>query len=410
MTAWLGTPDVGTGMLEHRERVRFAELRAARRARVLAAMEEHGLDACLLGREANARYVAGVRRLWTAQSRPWSPTCVLVRATGALHLLSFSASYEGVPEELAPDDVYPVTWSPARAIGHVTATPGLRDARRIGVDGMTPMFQRLLEAALPSVEWAAAEPILRALRRRKLPEELACIRTAVAIAESALYEAARRVAPGVREKELQAVYLARMCELGTSQFAQQGTFTAIAPHGGLRWMTGERVLAAGSLVALAGGALWAGYEGSLARTWWCGAPSALGREHRALHALASEAVARLAGRARPGASGADLRAALAATAAGRAGATFSVTCIGLGSEGALAGSAQSRAVEAQERVAAGMVLAVRVFVPGSAGGSLLEEMFAVGERGSESLTTLGHGPLAAPEAESAAGRREAERP
>ncbi len=24
------------------------------------------------------------------------------------------------------------------------------------------------------------------------------------------------------------------------------------------------------MVALAGGVLWAGYEGSLARTWWCG--------------------------------------------------------------------------------------------------------------------------------------------
>ena len=438
---WLRTPDVGTGMLEHRERVPLGALRRARRERVFAALQEHGLDACLLGREANVRYACGVRRLWTAQTRPFSPTCVIVRDTEAVHLLAFSASAEGIPEELSPDDVFPVTWNPARFADHVAATPGLREARRIGVDGMTPGFRRLLEglspgvewvaaepvlralrrrklpeelacirtaaalaesalleAALPGVEWVAAEPILRALRRRKLPEELACIRTAVAIAESAVYEAARRIAPGVREKELQAVYLARLCELGTSQFAQQGTFTAIGPHGGLRWITGEGALAAGSLVALAGGALFAGYEGSLARTWWCGAADGPGRGARDLHARASEAVARLAARARPGAGGAELRAELAATDAGRAGASFAVTCLGLGSEGAIAGSAQSREVEAQERVEAGMVLAVRVFVPGAAGGCLLEEMFVVGEGGSEALTTLGHGPLAAPEA------------
>ena len=103
---WLRTPDLGTGMLENRERVRFGELRRARRARVFAAMREHGLDACLFGRESNARYTCGVRRLWTAQSRPFSPTCVVVRDTEAVHLLSFSASVEGLPEELRPDDVF----------------------------------------------------------------------------------------------------------------------------------------------------------------------------------------------------------------------------------------------------------------------------------------------------------------
>ena len=310
---WLRTPDLGTGMLENRERIRLGELRRARRERVFAAMREHGLDACLFGREANVRYACGVRRLWTAQTRPFSPTCVIVRDTGAVHLLAFSASAEGIPEELRPDDVFPVTWNPERFADHVAATPGLREARRIGVDGMTPGFRRLLEGITPGVEWLAAEPVMRALRRRKLPEELACLRTAVAIAESALLEAARRVEPGASEKELQAAYLARMCELGTSQFAQQGTFTAIDPQGGLRWITGQRLLAEGSLVALAGGALWAGYEGSLARTWWCGRRRAPGAEVRALAASGREALEAVVARCRPGAAGPELRAALEAT-------------------------------------------------------------------------------------------------
>jgi Xaa-Pro aminopeptidase len=390
---WLRTPDVGTGMLENRERIRLGALRRARRERVFAALREHGIDACLFGRESNVRYACGVRRLWTAQSRPFSPTCAIVRDTEAVHLLSFSASAEGIPEELGPGDVFPVTWNPERFVDHVLATPGLREARRIGVDGMTPGFRRLLEERLsPRIEWVPAEPLMRALRRRKLAEELACIRTAVAIAESALLESALRVAPGASEKELQAAWFGRMCELGTSQFAQQGTFTAIDPQGGLRWITGERALAEGSLVALAGGALWAGYEGSLARTWWCGrrAPSA---EARALAASGREALETVVGRCRPGASGSDLRAAFEGTAAGRAGAHLAVGSLGMGHEGWLAGSELAPALEARERVTEEMVLSVRVFAPGAAGGWLGEEMIAVGSREVERLTTLGHGPL-----------------
>ena len=391
---WLRTPDLGTGMLENRERVRLGALRRARRTRVLAAMREHGLDACLFGREANVRYACGARRLWTAQSRPFSPTCVIVRDTEAVHLLSFSASAEGIPEELRPDDVFAVTWNPQRFADHVAATPGLREARRVGVDGMTPAFRRLLEALTPDVEWVPAESVMRALRRRKLPEELACIRTAAAIAESALLEAARRAVPGASEKELQAAYLARMCELGTSQFAQQGTFTAIDPDGGLRWITGQRVLAEGTLVALAGGALWAGYEGSLARTWWCGRRRP-GAEARALAASGREGLEALVAGCRPGASGAELRAALGPTAAGRAGARFAVASLGIGHEGWLAACELDAAVEARERIEAEMVLSVRVVVPGAVGGWLGEEMISVGARETGRLTTLGDGALAA---------------
>ena len=55
---------------------------AERRARVLAEMEAAGIDILVIGSEANARYVAGVPRLWIAGSRPFGPGCILVRANG----------------------------------------------------------------------------------------------------------------------------------------------------------------------------------------------------------------------------------------------------------------------------------------------------------------------------------------
>ena len=46
-----------------------------RRARVLEAMAERDVDALILGKEANARYVSGARRLWLAGARAFAPGC-----------------------------------------------------------------------------------------------------------------------------------------------------------------------------------------------------------------------------------------------------------------------------------------------------------------------------------------------
>jgi Xaa-Pro aminopeptidase len=391
MTDLLATPNLGTAMLEHRDRIAFNDLRAQRRARVVAQMEREELDACIFGREANVRYITGARRLWTAGSRPFAPSAVLVRATGAIHLLSHSASYEGMPEEMAPDDVFPLTWNPEKFVRSAAETPGLSDAHRIGVDGMTPLFQRLLAQTLGRAELVPAEAMMRGLRRIKLPDEILCIRTAVAIAESAILAAAETIAPGVSEKALQAAYLERMCALGTSQFAQQGAFAAIGADGRPKSVTGDGTLDDGAAVTLSGGALWAGYEGSLARTWWCGrrGPDAA---HRAAWERWREAADGLTRAARPGAAGAMLRTAFERSTAARASGSFAVYGLGLGHEGFIAGGPLDRASEEAERIAAGMVLAVRVFVPGACLG---EEMVSVGEDGNERLTTLGHGPLAA---------------
>ena len=388
-TGMRGTPDIGTAMLEDHERIRFAELRAARRANVLAAMAEQRLDACLFGREANVRYVSGARRLWTAQSRPFVPTCAVVRDGGAVRMLSFSASYEGIPEELQPEQFYPVTWNPANFVAQVKATPGLAAARRNGVDGMTGLFHGLIKAELPAAELVAAEPMMRTLRRVKFPAEIQCIRTAVAIAESALLEAARAVAPGVPEKTLQAIYLQRMCLLGTSQFAQLGTFTPIMPAEGLRWITGDGTLPSGAPIAIAGGALWAGYEGSLARTWWCGAPLP-GPAGIAVARQCRDALTSLIDKCRVGTSGAALASAFAATEAGRAGASFQVASLGLGHEGFFAGGVLPAAVEARQQVGPEMVLALRMFLPSPQGGHLAEEMIRSSTAGPELLTTLAH--------------------
>lgn len=394
MTDLLQTPNLGTSAQEERERVHFAALRAARRARVFAAMDAMDVDALLLGREANVKYASGARRLWTASSRPFGPTAVAVRATGHVHLMTFAASYEGAPEEVPFEDVFCNSFNVGKLLDALRAMPGLDQSRRIGVDGFSPFMRDLLPVALSNATFVGVEPQLRALRRIKLPDEVTAMRTAIAIAESSLYAAISAMRPGASEKALQAAYLARMCELGTSQFAQQGTFTIIDPHGGLRWITSERVLPDGALVALAGGALWAGYEGSLARTWWSGSRSVPSKEHRELHARWRQAIDAVIAACRPGRTGADLARAHEAAGVPLPPMPI-VSALGLGHEGTIAGSSLGRSFDEEQRLDAGMVLGVRTFVAGRVGGFLGEEMVLVGDGEPEVLTTLGAGPIAA---------------
>jgi Xaa-Pro aminopeptidase len=391
----LATPNLGTGMLEHRDRVDFTALREARQARVLAEMERHDLDACFFGREANARYVSGVRRLWTAQTRPFVPACLVVRGAGSaiVELLAFSASYEDIPAEVGPDHYFPVTWNPMNMLERFRGIPGVVDARRIGFDGLSPFFEGMLREALPGAEFVGVEEMMRGLRRIKLPDEVTCLRTAAAIAESALYAAVAEVRPGVSEHHLRAAFLDRMCQLGTSQFAQQGTFTVIDPGAPFRWTPSDRVLREGDAVALAGGVLWAGYEGSLARTWWCGddtLPTAGQREAFARWRRVTDAVIE---QCRPGRTGADLRAAFEG-AGGRDPQMTIAYSVGLGYEGPIAGLGMSPELERAQVIDAGMVIAVRHFDADASGGCFGEDMVLVTADSPERLTTLGYGPLA----------------
>jgi Xaa-Pro dipeptidase len=389
VNASLRTPDIGTGALEHRDRIDFRELRSLRTARLFARMDELNVDACIFGREANARYATGVRRLWTSMTRGFVPTCVVLRETRDVHLLSFSASYEGIPEEMSPDHYFPVTWNPMGMVDRLAKLPGASGIRRLGVDGMTPLFAGLLGAAFPDAAIVGVEPKLRDMRRQKLALEVDCMRVAVAVAESALVAAIQQVRPGASRKALQGAYLERMSVLGTSQFAQQGTFGPIGPQGRLHWATANDAIPDQAPIALAGGALWAGYEGSLARTWWSGrTPDA---SSRSAHAQWADTTSNVIDAIRPGATGADVLTAFGAAPGDRS--ARSVYSVGLGHEGTVAAHWLDAATLDTEVIVAGMVLAVRELVPTDAGGFLGEEMVLVTDDGVEQLTTLGHGPL-----------------
>src|SRR5215218_8945388 len=154
-------------------------LRTGRRERAIAAMDAHELDVLVLGRQANVRYVTGAPQLWVAGTRPFAPICVLVRATGKIHLNS--SWDEGIPEEIDHDHLYGLAWNPMTLIEVLKNIDGAADAQRVGTDAMSPTFAQLLPMSFPNAEFVDGEIAMKAARRGKTGDELLVLRRALAV-------------------------------------------------------------------------------------------------------------------------------------------------------------------------------------------------------------------------------------
>lgn len=222
-------------------------LATSARTRVLDAMARDDIDVLLLGRESNARFVSGAARLFMAAERAFAPGCVVVRATAAVHLLSTGDA--GIPESVPREHLYLMSWNPATLMSRIAARPGLADARVIGVDGLTPLFEGLLAGALPDARLVDGEALLRTVRRVKTPEEIDAIRAAAEVAQIVLHEARTVASNGASADVVRAVAMETM--------AREGVTTASFE---------PLVAASGDTLTIDVGVLRGGWEAGLART------------------------------------------------------------------------------------------------------------------------------------------------
>jgi Xaa-Pro dipeptidase len=257
---------IGMMSLEDDARVDFGLLRAERRAKVFSGMEAHGIDALMLGGAGDVHYVSGARQLGRAGVLPFAPVAVVVRETGRVHLLS--TWDEGVPPEIAREDLYGLSWNPANLMAALAAIPGLRDSRRVGTDGLTPMFARLISDLVDGAELVDAAPVMATARRIKTPDEITCLDVASAIAESALSALEDVLRPGITEREMLGIYYEHVARLGAPTPPSESVCFATPSCGPVmfRHLASDRSVGDGELVVLAPGALYAGYEAGLART------------------------------------------------------------------------------------------------------------------------------------------------
>ncbi|HVY09967.1 MAG TPA: M24 family metallopeptidase [Mycobacteriales bacterium] len=255
-------------MTETEVRPDTAALRSARRARVLAEMEASGVDILIAGREPNARYIAGVPRLWINGSRPFGPGCVIERAGGSTHIVS--TWDEGVPDDIPHENLHGITFNGANTLAWLTKVDGAATARKVATDGLMPSSLGLIRRAFPSAELVDGEQLMRRVRAVKLPEEIEAIRAAVRIAEHALGAAEAALVAGTTERELTGVFMERMAEAGITTPSTQDIAWVTSRSGPWSRSTRDASIAADDLVALDAGVIARGYVGEV------GWPAAVG--------------------------------------------------------------------------------------------------------------------------------------
>jgi Xaa-Pro aminopeptidase len=281
-------------------------LRLGRRRRALTEMAAHDLDVLVLGRQANVRYVTGAPQLWVAGTRPFGPTCVLVRETGAVHLLS--TWDEGVPEDIPHENLYGISWNPMNTMAALQRIDGAATARRVGTDALSPVFAQLLPTAFPNAQLVDGELAMRAARRIKTDEEIAALRESVAVAESALGVAVSELRPGITEQALAGVLLEASAAGGVSTPSNQDVVWVTSRKHPWRRARGDGRIQDGDLVAFSAGVLAGGYIGEVGRTWPADARRAPSGA-AALHSRWERLCDKLIAACRPGAGADELLAA-----------------------------------------------------------------------------------------------------
>ena len=355
-------------------------LRTGRRERALAEMENHDLDVLVLGRQANVRYVSGAPQLWVAGTRPFAPTCVMIRKTGAIHLLS--TWDEGVPDDIPHENLYGIAWNPMNTISVLQGIDGAAEAKRVGTDALSPGFAQLLPVAFPKAELVDGELAMRAARRIKTPEEVVSLREAIQVAEAGLAAAVAELRPGISEKTLAGILLEAMAAGGVSTPSTQDAAWVTSREHPWRRAGDDGLVRAGDLVAFSAGVLDGGYTGEVGRTWPVGEVDGAADLYRRWDALWD----RLYEACRPGAPAIDLLVAY--QAAGEELPPMPIARgLGLGFDPPVV-SQHLPATAAGERLEAGMVLAVTGYVWQSGVGAVFgREAVLITPDGPEVLTS-----------------------
>jgi Xaa-Pro dipeptidase len=355
-------------------------LREGRRDRMLAQMDEHDLDVLVLGRQANVRYVSGAPQLWVAGTRPFGPTCVVVRETGAIHLLS--TWDEGVPDDIPHENLYGISWNPMNTISVLKDIQGAEVAERVGTDALSPVFAQLLPVAFPNAELVDGELAMRAARRIKTAEEVTALREAIRVAELGLAAAVAELRPGISEKTLAGILLEAMAAGGVSTPSTQDAAWVTSRDHPWRRASADGRVHAGDLVAFSSGVLDGGYTAEVGRTWPVGEPSGVTDLYRRWNTLWD----RLYESCQPGAPAIDLLVAY--QAAGEELPPMPVARgLGLGFDTPVV-SQHLPATAAEEQLEAGMVLAVTGYVWQSGVGAVFgREAVLITPDGPEILTS-----------------------
>jgi Xaa-Pro aminopeptidase len=233
---------------------------------VQTALQENGFDAVALLPGANLRYLTGVSFHTTERSlvgffpAVGDPVMVIpgLECTKIQHIAPYRIRFFTWSDEQGPD----------RAFAEAVQAAGLtRPGFKLGVEALTMRFQeiRSLEKHVPGVSMAEADQALFGARRCKDSAEIGLLRQAIAVSETALGKALKRVEPGMTEQAIANLITIEILATGgePSFVLVQGGETSARPHA----EGGDRRVAAGEPLLVDWGASAGGYSADITRTF-----------------------------------------------------------------------------------------------------------------------------------------------
>jgi Xaa-Pro dipeptidase len=399
----LGSYAHGAFGVDYEARIDFAALREQRLERAHGALAASPLDALLLWKDENVRFLSGLRPQIIQGKSALLNGCLLA-GDGSLVLFCSGGEVDRVRSVMPwVESVETVPIMEARGliagtvaevIAPVLERHGLA-AAAIGLDELAYAQVEELSRVLPEAELADGDAVMQSVRLIKSDAELAVMQEACAIGEAVTESAIAAVEPGVREYDVVAEAMHTLYRLGGEMAHLATPFVASGEHmSPPNRFASDKLIREGDLVFIDIGAMWCGYYSDIGRTVICGEPSARQREifTAVRHALAAATDAM-----RPGNTNDDVAAAVRAEGERHGlGESFLSLFIGHGiGMGANEPPYRGEALPGAETVElrAGMTMAIEPLiwepdVPGG-GGVRLEDTIVVADGGGVALTRTG---------------------
>ncbi|MFP3896842.1 MAG: M24 family metallopeptidase [Anaerolineales bacterium] len=222
-------------------------------------LEEEGLDALLVTRAENRRYLTGFTG---------SAGVVLITGKKALLATDFRY-YEQVQKQASQVELVHVEDSTPSALAPHIDELGIQNLGFEGHDMTVRDYERWREA-LPQVEWISTTDLVEGLRMIKDTEEIALIEEAVRIADEAMEHVLDWIHPGFTESEVAWELEVYMRTHGAAALS----FTTIVASGPNSAMphatTTERVIERGEPIVIDMGARYEGYCSDMTRSFCLG--------------------------------------------------------------------------------------------------------------------------------------------
>ena len=219
---------------------------AERLRAVRARMRERGVDVLVVDETEHLFYLAG----WHASGSLYHACIVPLDRDPVMVLRRLDEGPFREQTWLTDAVLFPDTADPVRVVAEAVAERGWAGGR-IGVEldshYLTVKRYEALRTALPEATFVSFAGILRELRLRKSPQEIAYLRDAARIADQAMREAIAAAGAGKSERDAAVAAASAFLRLGADN-GRTGPITAGRRSGFLHGRLGDHRLAAGDVL------------------------------------------------------------------------------------------------------------------------------------------------------------------